>query len=140
MFKHAKWQGSVEDLEEDDGLLRFLSFQIVNDTHFRREHIEKNSHLYKYNYFRHIKESSNLYYDKVMQLCSRRILKDPMGSDRRVIDIFGYTPDDIMQMDYASFRDLEERLSNIETEHNESMDATAKQLQQEQRKMHQLTE
>jgi hypothetical protein len=52
-----------------------------------------------------------------------------MGNDKRMIDIFGYTPEDVLRHDYASFVELEDRLSSIEKEYDEDMKAKTKLLE-----------
>jgi len=69
-----------------------------------------------------------MYYTKVMNLCSKRVTRDHMGHVSRIIDIYGYTPADLMQMDYASIIAIEERLDQITAAHEAEMAAKTNRL------------
>lgn len=68
-----------------------------------------------------------------MNLCSSPVLKEPMGSDKRVFDIFGLTPKDIMQMDLDTFIDFEKRVTNMRVENEKELIARVKHLEKTER-------
>jgi hypothetical protein len=128
LLNFHKWQEQAKDA---DGYLRNLSFMIFNDGHFNKEIILAETNRYDYFNYRKAPSRSNAFYERIMDLCSRSILRDPMGSDKRLIDIYGYTPADLLDMDYASLIDIEERINEIEKEHDRHMTETTKTLEKE---------
>lgn len=88
-----------------------------SDSHFNNDRL---SGSYNYFGYRAPVDQPTTMYDRVMDLCEHVVLCDPMGSDKRVFDIYGYTPQDILQMDLTSFNDLHTRLIALETEHNKT--------------------
>lgn len=111
-----------------DGFERSTGLQILCDSHFNRRHIKD---VGSYNYFAYredLKVTSSHYYDRVMDLCSSPILKEPMGSDKRIYDIFGLTPVDILRMDFETLRDLEDRVSKMRISNEKELMARMKIL------------
>jgi len=111
------------------GPFRHMAFLIFNETHFNREQILKERCDYTYFRYADCIQTVNSLYERVMRVCSHVYLRDPMGNDKRMIDIFGYTPEDVLRHDYASFVELEDRLSSIEKEYDEDMKAKTKLLE-----------
>jgi len=73
------------------------------------------------------------YYDRIMDLCSSTIIKDPMGSDKRLYDIFGLTPIDLMKMDFDSFIDLERRVTQMRIENEKELIERVKHLKTQEK-------
>ena len=49
-----------------------------------------------------------------MDLCTRELIHDSMGTASRVYNIFGLNMPDLMHMDYATFVDIEERMEELD--------------------------
>ena len=111
------------------GVSRHMAFLIFNDTHFHSAEIMSSTK--EYNFFKYVDSPDSVasIYERVMSLCSRVILKDPMGADRRLIDILGYTPLDVFRHDYASLVELEERMAKIEEDHDNEMAEKVRDLE-----------
>jgi len=106
-----------------------MAFLVFNDAHFNGERIAESAKEYNFFKYRDVPKTADSIYKRVMSLCSRVILKDPMGTDKRLIDIFGYTPLDVFRHDYATFVELEERIAKIEEEHDKLMSEKVKDLE-----------
>lgn len=116
-------------MEKVHGVQRHMAFLVFNDAHFHGKEFMGSSKEYNFFKYRDAPTSANSIYKRVMSLCSRVILRDPMGSDKRLIDIYGYTPMDVFRHDYASFVELEERIAEIEEAHDKEMSSKVKDLE-----------
>ena len=117
-------------MREAHGVTRHMAFLVFNDAHFHKDQISSSKD--NYNFFKYVDSprTADAIYKRVMSLCSRVILKDPLGTDKRLIDIFGYTPMDVFKHDYASFVELEELIADIEENHDKMMADKARDLEE----------
>lgn len=105
--------------------------QILCDTHFNRSKLVGAA---SYNFFAQredLKPINKYYYDRVMALCSSPIIKEPMGSDKRLYDIYGLTPKDILAMDLDTLMDLEERVSRMRSENERELIARLNKMKED---------
>lgn len=103
------------------GFEKSLGLQILCDTHFNKHKLDGRKPYNYFGYREDLKIVNNHYYDAVMDLCSSPILKEPMGSDKRLFDIFGLTPNDVLLMDFNTFKDLEKRVNKMRIENEKEL-------------------
>jgi hypothetical protein len=99
----------------DKGIESYLAFAISLETHIYQEEIIKaGADKYNYFYYQDYLTHSNVLYRRVMDLCTRELIHDSMGTASRVYNIFGLNMPDLMHMDYATFVDIEERMEELD--------------------------
>lgn len=125
--KLPKFRKHYKDVSGRD---KHLAFLIFNDTHFNKEDIPS---AVKYNYFEYRKTTTprtvQSFHRRVMNLCSKVILRDASAPDKYLRDIYGYTPRDLMEMDYATFADLAEMVEDMADKNEAEMHAKMTELQ-----------
>ncbi len=97
------------------GYERHLTFQILNDTHFHSERIL--STVKTYDFFaksEDVLQSPLQIVDRVVALCQRVIGTGPMGTTLRIGDMFGLTPVTLMEHDFYSLLQWENRVDEIQ--------------------------
>lgn len=89
------------------GPFRYLAFNIYNDCHFGKL---ASSDSYAYFMSRQEPEHNPIdtYYNRAIDLCSKVVIKEPMGSDKYLHDIFGLSFQDVMNMDPMALMHFEE--------------------------------
>ena len=83
------------------------------DTHLHQEELVDIANSYNYFYYRESEDTSKRLKDRVIDMCSREIISDVMSTSSRVYNIYGLNLLDLMDMDFASYEEIEQRMDKL---------------------------
>ena len=93
-------------------------FLHINEAIFDKERVSERGEDYVYGKVLSPKKTSaHSFYNRVMTLALKPISREPMGGDKFIYNVLGLTPDDLMQFDFASLVDLEERIETLRADY-----------------------
>ena len=119
----------LEIADNATGFFKNLTIQQAFEALFESEVIMKTGGTYLYGrYYEFQKAHSDDLIDRVYALASRSIMKDQMNRSVYINDIYGISVKELLEFDYATYIDFEERVNALEKRHYEELKERTEQL------------